>query len=261
MKIGFVQYDIQKNVTANISKVSALITESSSDLYVLPELCDSGYLYASKQELQQKACTLDDNEMVTFLSKKSQECNCSFIAGVAERHGKDVYNSAVLIAHGKICGTYRKIHLSDLEKSLFIPGTKNEVFTVDGVTIGIQICFDLWFPEMAREQLLKGADIFCVPANFGSTITHKIAGIRAVENLTPLVLCNRVGQEEDTNIQAYFLGRSSIFNADGGYNRKGVDDIEICMVSEVHLPDKRGNAISNDILSEIRKHYPVMTNS
>jgi len=255
VKVAFVQFDVQKDILTNISKVSKLLHETSADIYLLPELCDGGYLYESRQDLQFSSSPINENQMAQFLKQQSQERNCTFIAGVAERGGDAIYNSAVLLSHGKLSGVYRKIHLSDLEKSIFTPGANNNVFKVDGVTVGIQICFDLWFPEISREQLFQEVNLFCVLANFGSPVTYEIARIRAIENSTPLVLCNRVGREKNDQTDAYFLGRSSIVGKDGIYIEKGIDDIEVCMIREIPLSSSSGNAISRDMISEIRKHY------
>lgn len=101
------------------------------------------------------------------------------------------------------------------EKRLFDEGDENCIFDVDGIRIGVQICFDLWFPEISREQLLMGADLFCVLANFGGENAFHIAKTRAVENLTSLVLCNRVGCESMPDMDARFLEKSTILMPQG----------------------------------------------
>lgn len=120
----------------------------------------------------------------------SKEYSCTIVFGLAEKENGKIYNTAVIVSKGKYIGKYRKIHLTDFEKKLFDRGTENLVFEVAGIKIGVQICFDLWFPEVSREQLRMGADILCVLANFGGETTYHISKIRALENLTPLILCN-----------------------------------------------------------------------
>lgn len=253
--IGFVQYDVQKDIRENIKRVSELLEGKHADLFVLPELSDRGYLCESRRELLRCADILEENELVRSLRARARERDCAFAVGIAERCGEDVYNSAALIDRGAIAGVYRKIHLSDLEKSFFKPGTRNETFRLGEVTVGVQICFDLWFPEISREQLLRGADIFCALANFGGKTTCEIARIRAVENLTPLVLCNRVGDEKNARLEARFLGRSSVWGMDGSRLENGADGSEVCAVCEVDLPRGRGNAISSDMMAEVQRHY------
>ena len=255
MRIGFIQYDVSHNVHENIAKVSNLIQNNYADIFLLPELCDLGYLHNSREELFQKSSPLNENKMICFLKKLSVERHCAFIAGVAEKDDYHIYNSAVLLKNGEIIGTYRKIHLSDFEKAFFTPGISNTVFTMDNVKIGVQICFDLWFPEMSREQIRQGSNLLCAIGNFGNETTYHISKIRAIENLTPLILCNRVGNEKNIQIDAYFLGRSSIIESNGIELVDSQDDIETCKVCDITLSNSKGNVICKDFLSEINKHY------
>ncbi|WP_297278577.1 carbon-nitrogen hydrolase family protein [uncultured Brachyspira sp.] len=117
-------------------------------------------------------------------------------------------------------GVYRKIHLSDFEKNFFNSGdinNSNLVFNLNNTCISVQICFDLWFNEISRAQILNGSNIICVLANFGSNTTFEIARIRAIENLTPLVLCNRIGIEKNSIMEASFIGKSFICDEKGNY--------------------------------------------
>lgn len=254
MKIGFVQYDVSKNIDANIAKVENLLLQRDADLFILPELCDCGYLN-SKENLMQITPPIESNKMVEFLKKISTAKNGSFVAGVAEKDGGDIYNSAVVISNGAIAGVYRKIHLSDYEKTVFSAGKNNSVFTIGKVKIGVQICFDLWFPEMSRAQIRQGADILCVLANFGGKTTYDIAKTRATENLTPLILCNRVGTENSPVMEAYFLGRSTIIDKTGALLEEGKDDIEVCTIEEIDIKRELSNVICSDFMGEINKHY------
>ena len=102
-----------------------------------------------------------------------------------------------------------------LKKSCLNEAVKTRFFAVDGFKIGVQICFDLWFPELSRTQRKMGANLFCVLANFGGQTSWRISQIRAIENLTPLALCNRVGEESIDGMDADFLGKSTLVNADG----------------------------------------------
>ena len=86
----------------------------------------------------------------------SQQYGCTLVFGLAERDADRVYNTAVVVSKGRYVGKYRKIHLSDFEKKLFDRGGENRVFEVDGLTLGVQICFDLWFPETSREAEFLG---------------------------------------------------------------------------------------------------------
>ena len=185
----------------------------------------------------------------------SKEYSCTIIFGLAEREKEKVFNTAVVVRKGRYIGKYRKIHLSDFEKKLFDRGNENVIFEVDGIKIGVQICFDLWFPEISREQLRMGADILCVLANFGGETTYHISKIRAIENLTPLVLCNRIGSESIPGMDAEFLGKSTVVDASGQrvyIAQEKEEDFGLC---DIDLGKMRSNVICSNFDSEIAFHY------
>jgi len=96
------------------------------------------------------------------------------VAGLMERQGADLYNTAVLIdREGRLAGTYRKVHLPREEwRSGVRPGGEYPVFTTDFGTIGIQICYDWFFPEVAGIFAREGAEIIFAPT-WGTTFPDK----------------------------------------------------------------------------------------
>ena len=82
-----------------------------------------------------------------------------------------------------------------------------------------------------------------------------IARVRAMENLTPMILCNRVGVEKNTKMDASFLGRSSIIGADGSWLVEGEDNVQRSTGSEISFAEKK-NVICSDFLAEMSCHYP-----
>lgn len=216
MKVGFLQIDIKKDIVCNIGKMTQFIFNNEQvDLFIIPELADRGYLYNSQAELFHKATDLDNNIVINHLRALTMEHKKTVIVGVAEKEGINIYNSAVIINQGDIIGVYRKIHLTNYEKKFFTPGEENTVFDICGVKVGIQICFDTWFPEMSREQLNLGADFICVLGNFGSMTTFDICRTRAIENCIPVLLCNRTGEEGNADLKATFIGNSAVFEPNG----------------------------------------------
>ncbi len=145
--------------------------------------------------------------------------------------------------------------MSDYEKKFFRRGEENGVFDVGGIQIGVQICFDLWFPEISREQIRKGADLLCVIGNFGGETTYHISKIRAIENVTPLVLCNRVGHEETATMDADFLGKSTMVDASGSRICVAPEKEECFLLADMELCRKRSNVICSDFDAEIAFHY------
>jgi len=115
------------------------------------------------------------------LGAVAKSLRCYLVAGLLERVGQVVYNTAVLIDRsGDVVGTYRKTHLprEEVEAGL-MPGDSYPVFPTDFGTVGLMICWDLQFPEPARALALRGAEIILLPIWGGSEI---LARARAIEN-------------------------------------------------------------------------------
>lgn len=257
MQIGLLQYDVAHDLNRNLNCVKSYLQKlkCDCDIVVLPELSMCGYLFESYRELLSCAETVPSGISTQTMLALSKQYSCTFIFGLAEREHEKVFNTAVIVSKGRYIGKYRKIHLSDYEKKLFARGNENLPFEVDGLKIGVQICFDLWFPEVSREQIRMGADILCVLANFGGDTTYHISKIRAIENQTPLVLCNRIGVEAIPGMDAEFLGKSTAVAASG--QRIYIappqnEDFGLCDVDVVKI---KSNVICSDFDSEIAFHY------
>ncbi len=122
-----------------------------------------------------------------------------------------VFNSALLIGPEKVIHTYRKLHLFNTEKNYFDPGdTSLTVSLVGDVRVGMMICFDWAFPEVARILALKGADIICHPSNLVLTHCQQAMCIRALENGVFTVTANRYGTESRPQGELTFTGQSQI---------------------------------------------------
>ena len=254
MKVGFIQYDVVHDREENFRIIEEALAGLCCDIVVLPELCLSGYVYAGSKDLYRAAEYVPEGESTERMRKLSERYRCAVVFGVAEKTDRGICNTAVVVDHGRYVGKYQKMHLSDFEKRFFVRGEENRVFSVCGIRIGVQICFDLWFPEMAREQVRLGADLLCVPANFGGESTGKIAEIRALENLTPLVLCNRVGRETSVDMDAFFLGKSAVVAATGERICGGEAEKACSGRGEVTVPPCRANVICGNFMAEMALH-------
>lgn len=255
MRAGFLQYDVTHDVNANFNYAASILSKEDCGLLVLPELSMCGYLFQSRDALGACAEAVPAGAATQRMLLLSKTHSCTIIFGIAEKENENIYNTAVLVSKGRYIGKYRKIHLSDFEKKLFDRGSKNQVFDVDGIKIGVQICFDLWFPEISREQIRMGADILCALANFGGETTYHISPIRAIENVTPLLLCNRVGEESIPGMDAEFLGKSTVFDASGRQLCAAPEKKEHFGFCDIPMAKVKSNVICSDFDGEMAFHY------
>jgi len=138
-----------------------------AQLVVLPELAQSGYVFADKAEALSLAEPLDGATLREW-QKLAQDLNLVLVAGFCERlDGDALSNSAVLIDPTGVRSVYRKAHLWDQEKRFFTPGHASPpVIQTHLGRIGMVICYDLEFPEWVRLVALQGAQLLCVPTNW-----------------------------------------------------------------------------------------------
>ena len=117
---------------------------------------------------------------------------------------------------GEVLGKYRKVHpsaIGSLEKIYFRPGSDFPLFEVKGWKVGINICYDNWFPESGRCLALKGAELIVAPfATTSPQPWETVLATRAIDNEVYLAACNHVGQEGDW----FMSGKSIIIDPVGG---------------------------------------------
>jgi len=202
----------------NIERLLTEIEDSAFDILVLPELFATGYQFHDKDELRSLAESVDGGLTVRRLVDVAKEKGCLVVAGMAELAGGKVYNSAVLVEEDGVLGVYRKIHLFEREKELFEAGEEPpEVFSFGGVRVGVMICFDWIYPEVARTLALGGAQIIAHPTNLVIPfLCQRAMFARAVENRIFTVTANRVGEESRVEGKTYrFTGRSVVYSPRG----------------------------------------------
>ena len=235
MKIGFVQFcPIFGKKEENLEKVEKLIQNEEADLLVLPELFNTGYIFADKEELESLAEKIPEGETIKFLTQLSTQKKMSLVFGIAEKNGDKFYNSAVLLTPEGIKGVYRKLHLFDQEKYLFDPGDQEpEVFDEGKAKIGMMVCFDWLFPEVARVLALKGADIICHPSDLVLPYAQEAMRIRSLENRVFAITCNRTGEEDRVGRKLSFTGRSQITDPRGNILLRASQDKEEVGVVEI----------------------------
>lgn len=192
IKPGEVQY--------NCETAEGMLLELSAGqcrLAVLPEMWSCSFPYPVLREMAGKTPAILDRIRKIAMDKRL------VIAGsLPEAAGKTIFNTGYLIdSTGKIAGRYRKVHLFSLynEQRHFGYGTSAQVFSTSIGKIGMMICYDLRFPELARKMALDGAEIICVSALWPLVrIEHwsLLLRARAIENQLFVVGCNGCGAEE-----------------------------------------------------------------
>ena len=235
MKIGFVQFcPIFGKKEENLERVEKLIQKEEADLLVLPELFNTGYVFANKEELRSLAEKLPEGETSRFLLELSRQRKMSLVFGIAEKAKNKLYNSAVLLTPEGVKGVYRKLHLFDQEKFLFDPGENEpEVFDGGRVKIGMMICFDWRFPEVSRVLALKGAEIICHPSNLVLSYAQEAMRTRSLENRVFTITCNRIGEEDRAKRKLSFTGKSQIIEPEGKILFRASQDKEEVGVVEI----------------------------
>jgi predicted amidohydrolase len=261
LKIGFVQFcPIFGKKEENLRKVEKLIQEKEADLLVLPELFNTGYIFADKKELRSLAEKIPEGETCRFLLELSRKKKMSLVFGMAEKDGDKLYNSAVLLSAEGIKGVYRKLHLFDQEKFIFDPGDKEPEVSDEGNTkIGMMVCFDWLFPEIARILALKGAEIICHPSDLVLHYAQEAMRIRSLENRVFTITCNRTGEENRAGRKLSFTGKSQITDPKGNILLRASqdkDEIGIVEIDPLLTRDKKfteNNFIFDDRRPEFYK--------
>ena len=236
MKVSVLQFEPRLLDKAyNLMRITDLLSSLKTDLVVMPELCTSGYVFSTKEEVYSIAEVSGKGEAFLALSNIATKNNCSIVYGYPEVDGDKLYNSSMLIMPDGDYDNYRKTHLFNREKLFFSPGdTGFQVFTTPaGVKIGMMICFDWQFPEAARTLALSGAQIICHPTNLVLPWCQAAMKIRSLENRVFTITSNRIGTETNAGVTISFTGASQVLNTKGELlanlpvNKEGIATAEI----------------------------------
>ncbi|PAP77325.1 nitrilase-related carbon-nitrogen hydrolase [Rubrivirga marina] len=201
---------------ANKDAVEERVLAADADLVVLPELFASGYFFDSTEQAAALAESVPDGPTTHRLHSWARATGATIVAGLPERDGDALYNSAVVVTPNGWLGTYRKTHLFYEETLHFEPGADGfKVWTVTdrnrrSYRLGVMICFDWFFPESARTLALNGADVIAHPSNLVLPHCPTAMPIRALENGVFTATANRVGTESNGAESLTFIGRSVI---------------------------------------------------
>lgn len=246
MKIGVIQFEVLfGKKDHNLATVARLMEQESADLWVLPELFNTGYLFTSQKELASLAEAIPDGKTTQFLIDLAQKNNSAIVAGLAERQHESFFNSAILVDANGFRGLYRKIHLFDDEKRWFTPGNLPiQNWKIGTTNIGIMICFDWIFPEAARTLALRGAEIICHPSNLVLPYCQNAMITRCLENRVFAVTANRIGAEQRGDKKLVFTGASQITGTRGEVLFRARPDVEEIAVVEIDLRQAQDKSVT-----------------
>ena len=231
----------ERNLDVCLGRIEEAAT-AGAELLVLPECAIPGYVFASAGEALPFAEEVP-GPSTDVLAAACRRLGLHVVCGLLEVDGADLCNTAVLVGPDGLVGSYRKTHLPFLGVDRFTAaGDELAVFETPIGKIGIEICYDLRFPELTRVLALDGADIVVLPTNWpvaARANAELLAPARAYENRVYLLVANRVGVERDTE----FCGRSQIVDPTGTRLAETDAESEVLLVADVDVQIARDKSI------------------
>ena len=239
----------------NLKKLEKAVGAAKADLFLAGELFLSGYM--ARDAFAQLAEPIDGPAVKT-VQFIAQEYSTHVVFGMPEREEstKRLFNSSVLVApDGKVV-SYRKVYLAN-----FGPFEEGLYFgRGDGLTlaetklgkIGLLICYDAFFPELAKAYALQGADVLAIISASPATskpFFDRILPARAIENALPVLYANLVG----TELNIVFQGGTQAIGPRGEDLGKAADFVESTVLSEVDLRDVKTARTFRPTLRDTRK--------
>ncbi|NHK30509.1 MAG: hypothetical protein FK730_04115 [Asgard group archaeon] len=211
---------ITANKKANLTKLREMVTKYQNDridLWIVPELFTTGFAYDKFPELAEDP---QNSQTINELISISKEFSIGIAGSYLTRENSNYYNCGFIISPSKgLIFEYLKIHLWGAEKEHFTPGIKvPPPIDFEGkAIIGLSICYDLRFPEVARSFAKQGAEILITTAAWpAQRIQHfnLLSVARAIENTSYHIAVSRIGVEK-TNVEVTYAGSSRIIDPMG----------------------------------------------
>jgi N-carbamoylputrescine amidase len=233
----------------NLERMVPLIKQAKqqgANLICFPELNVTGY---STRAPIANAAEPIPGPISRRLQQMADEFRIVILAGLAEKDSSGrIYASHLVVTPREILGIYRKIHIAPPELGIFTAGNTVPLFEIDGVSLGIQLCYDVHFPELATRMALDGADIVFMPhASPRGTPSQKLASwlrhltARAFDNGVFIVACNQNG---DNQKGLRFPGLAVLIGPAGEIIKKdtsGKDGIVVANLKAAALEAVRGH--------------------
>lgn len=247
VKIALIQMHVTNDKQVNVDNAEKYIidaTKMGANIIALPEMFNTPY-QNSKFPLFAET---ENGETIKRLSKIAKENSVYLIGGsIPEKDGNKLYNTSFIFdKKGHIIGRHRKMHLFDIdivggisfkESDTLSSGNDVTVCDTEYGKIGIAICFDIRFPELARLMVDNGARMIFVPAAFNMTTGpahwHLTARMRAVDNQVFYAIASPA-RDEGSSYVAY--GHSLVCNPWGKIISE-LDEKENILISEIDLDE------------------------
>jgi predicted amidohydrolase len=241
LTLALVQMDSEfGNIQRNVERIIDYTKQAraqGAEIVAFPELILSGsHPEMLGSRLQELALSRED-EPIQKLADAARESGIYLLAGFLERRDTSgaVYNSLVWCApNGKVVDTYAKTHMYTTERRYFSFGHQSPVYETEFGKIGIMICYELCFPEVARILALKGAEVLIAPAAWGTLDEMQWpihVRARALENLVFMSAVNRAGVEGNL----HYIGQSMVVHPLGNIAGHLDTDQEEMVVTTINL--------------------------
>lgn len=251
IKAAAIQMDISHCKKKENIRKALMLSENAisegADLIVLPEVFSTGFCY----EDLNNAGESEPCPTIEQLSDFSERNSCVMIGSIIQKHGQKegnrFTNMGFCLEKGDLAGTYTKTHPFGREKGYFTPGSHIEPIRLKSydLTIGLEICYEMRFPEIARKLSIAGSDILVTIAEFPNPREYQwrsLATARSVENQIYHIACNRTGSDPDST----FFGATMILDPLGNVLADAKD--KECFV--IH-------EIDPEMMEDTRKAIPV----
>ncbi|HCH0923085.1 TPA: N-carbamoylputrescine amidase [Vibrio parahaemolyticus] len=255
VKFAALQLTKSWDLEDNLAKAKKAIREAAQNgaNVILPQELFAAPYFCKKQEAKyfELAEETANSHLIQEMSALAKELGVAIPVSYFEKAGNTFFNSLVMIdADGTVLDNYRKSHIPDgpgySEKYYFSPGdTGFKVWQTKFGKFGAGICWDQWFPELARSLALHGAEAIFYPTAIGSepqdpTLDSRDHWQRTMQghsaaNLVPVIASNRVGTEVDDGIETTFYGSSFITDHTGAKIAEAPREGETIIYAEIDL--------------------------
>ncbi|EIK4810340.1 N-carbamoylputrescine amidase [Vibrio parahaemolyticus] len=255
VKFAALQLTKSWDLEENLAKAKKAIREAAQNgaNVILPQELFAAPYFCKKQEAKyfELAEETANSHLIQEISALAKELGVVIPVSYFEKAGNTFFNSLVMIdADGTVLDNYRKSHIPDgpgySEKYYFSPGdTGFKVWQTKFGKFGAGICWDQWFPELARSLALQGAEAIFYPTAIGSepqdpTLDSRDHWQRTMQghsaaNLVPVIASNRVGTEVDDGIETTFYGSSFITDHTGAKIAEAPREGETIVYAEIDL--------------------------